>query len=201
MSETRSAGARFEGMPQVQTCCWRRLNSAGLEMLQLTRVGGGIEAHAAIIDAGEGQFWLQAVWRLEADWRSRSLELTQMKHGEMRALRVVRGARGWMVDEELRPDLEDCVEIDVSATPFCNGLALHALGHKSGELTALYVDAADLSVQPSRQRYERLGDRRWRYVDLGVADGFEAVLEFDEDGIVERYEGLFERVRSGHEKS
>jgi uncharacterized protein len=59
---------------------------------------------------------------------------------------------------------------------------------------ALYVDASDLSVQPSRQRYERLGERQWRYVDLGVAKGFKAVLDFDEDGIVTTYEGLFERI-------
>jgi hypothetical protein len=28
---------------------------------------------------------------------------------------------------------------------------------------------------------------------LGVASGFEAVLDFDDDGLVTRYEGLFER--------
>jgi uncharacterized protein len=177
-----------------RTYCWRRLDFAGLEMLQLTQDAQGIEAHATIIDAGEGQFSLQALWMLDADWRSCSLELTQESRDGVKTLRIERGQRSWLVNDKLRPDLADCLEVDVSATPFCNGLALHALGHEPGELTALYVDASGLSVQPSRQRYERLGDRRWRYVDLGVAKGFEAVLDFDRDGIVERYEGLFERV-------
>jgi hypothetical protein len=106
----------------------------------------------------------------------------------------VRTAQGWRIDGLDRPDLAACLEVDVSATPFCNGLALRALAHTPGELTALYVDAADLSVTPSRQAYERIAARRWRYVDKGVAAGFTAVLDFDENWIVERYEGLFARL-------
>jgi hypothetical protein len=178
----------------TKTYCWRRLDFTGLEILQLKRDANGIEGCATIIDAGEGQFSLQALWSLDADWHSRSLELTQESREGTKTLRIERGQRSWIVDDKLRPDLAECLEVDVSATPFCNGLALRELGHEPGELTALYVDASDLSVQPSRQRYERLGERRWRYVDLGAAKGFEAVLDFDADGIVERYEWLFERV-------
>ena len=51
-----------------------------------------------------------------------------------------------------------------------------------------------LTLQPSRQRYERLSTRSFRYIDLGAADGFEATLEVDANGIVTRYEGLFEQL-------
>ncbi len=180
-----------------KTYSWHRLDFYGLEILHLTKSANGVEARSTIIDAGDGLFSLQAIWRLDADWRSRSLQLTQTSTAGEKTLRIERGQRGWVVDDRARPDLEECLEIDVSATPFCNGLALHALGHEPGELTALYVDATDLNVQPSRQRYERLGERKWRYVDLGVANGFEAVLDFDDDGIVERYEGLFDRIDVG----
>lgn len=181
-------------MTKTKTYCWRRLDFPGLEILQPQCDANSIEAHALIIDAGEGRFALQAIWKLDRNWRSRSLDLRLGRDGDVKTLRIERGQRGWIVDDKLRPDLEECLELDVSATPFCNGLALHALGHDPGELTALYVNASDLSAQPSRQRYERLGKRKWRYVDLGVAKGFEAVLDFDEDGIVTRYESLFERV-------
>ena len=180
-------------MAPSKTYCWRRIDFPGLEILHLSRGANDITARATIIDAGDGQFALQAHWSLGPDWRSRSLELTQETRDGVKTLRIKRGQRGWVVDGKVRPDLDACLEVDVSATPFCNGLALHALGREPGELTALYVDASDLSVQPSRQRYERVGERTWRYVDLGVAKGFEAALNFDNDGIVERYEGLFER--------
>ena len=47
-----------------------------------------------------------------------------------------------------------------------------------------------MTVTRSRQRYDRLGPARLRYVDLGVSAGFEV----DERGIVLRYQHLFERV-------
>jgi uncharacterized protein len=136
---------------------------------------------------------LHIEWLLEPSWRSRTVKLTQHSRRGLKTRQIERGREGWIVDARRRPDLGDCDEIDVSATPFCNGLALHALGHTPGSLTALYVDAADLSVHPSRQRYERMTQNKWRYIDLGVVRGFEAVLDFDEHGIVQHYEGLFER--------
>lgn len=64
-------------MATTKTYCWRRLDFVGLEILQLKQDVREIEACATIIDAGEGQFSLQALWTLDTDWRSRSLELTQ----------------------------------------------------------------------------------------------------------------------------
>jgi hypothetical protein len=180
-------------MTKVTTYCWRRLDFIGLEILQLEQDEQGLKAHASIIDAGAGQFSLWMELTLDMTWRSRALKLTQRSRAGMKTLRIERGQTGWIVDAKPRPELSACLEVDVSATPFCNGLALHALAHEPGEMTALHVDASDLSVQPSRQRYERLDERKWRYIDLGVARGFEAVLDFDEDGLVTRYEGLFER--------
>lgn len=177
------------------TYCWRRLDQDGLEQLRLEVGTGGIAGHATIIDCGADPFVLRLAWALDASWRSKSLRLALEKGPDLKALRIERNNGGWMVDGENRPDLNGCDEIDVSATPLCNALAIRATGEaKERELTALYVDAANLTVQPSRQRYERLGPAQWRYVDKGVADGFTAVLDLDPDGLVKHYEGLFARV-------
>ena len=63
-----------------------------------------------------------------------------------------------------------------------------------GELLALFVEASILTLtcQPSRQRYERLGPRTWQYIDKGVSAGFTARLDLDEQGLVAKYEHLFE---------
>ena len=42
----------------------------------------------------------------------------------------------------------------------------------ASELTALYVTFPDLACEPSRQRYEQLGDAAFKYVDLGAQAGF-----------------------------
>jgi hypothetical protein len=61
-------------------------------------------------------------------------------------------------------------------------------------LDTAFIDGVTLTVARSRQRYDRQEPRRLRYVDLGLAQGFEADLVVDELGLVLRYEHLFERV-------
>jgi uncharacterized protein len=175
--------------------CWKRLDHPGLEIMTLSENAEGWLAHSVITDAGEEPFGLTCDWQLDRIWRSRALELTCVGRSGEHTLSIERaGPSSWRVDGLRRLDLEGCAEVDLSATPFCNGLALRRLNHEPGEMIALYVLAPALSVEPSRQRYERLGDRVWRYVDLGAARGFTAVLEFDSDGLVRRYEGLFEAL-------
>jgi uncharacterized protein len=53
-----------------------------------------------------------------------------------------------------------------------------------------FVSVPELRVTESKQRYEPLGSRRLRY----RSGDFAAQLDFDEDGLVLRYEGLAERV-------
>jgi uncharacterized protein len=176
---------------------WRRLDGPGLEVLSLQEDADGITVRSVIVDASDNAFGMTAEWRLDSTWRSRSLVLQVTDAAAItRQLHILRiGPASWEVDGKARADLDGCAEIDVSATPFCNGLALRHLGEKPGELTALYVLAPDLTVQPSRQRYERL-ENGWRYVDLGAAKGFTAVLTFDDHLIVRDYEGLFETLDS-----
>jgi uncharacterized protein len=178
----------------LHSYCWRRVDQHGLEQLRLEVGERGIAGHATIIDCGPDPF-VRLAWALDADWRSKSLRAALEKGPDLKSLRIERGDGGWIVDGAQRPDLAECDEIDVSATPFCNTLAIRAARAESArELSALYVDAAELTVQPSRQRYERLGPRQWRYLDLGVARGFTAVLDLDESGLVTAYEGLFARI-------
>ena len=173
---------------------WKRIDFPGFETLALEEDADGVRARSVIIDNSEAPFGLSVDWRLDRNWVSRSVNLTLIRESGARELAIERaGAASWRVNGEPRPDLDGCAEVDISATPFCNGLALRRLGQEPGELTALYVLASELTVQPSRQRYEHAGDK-WRYVDLGAAKGFTAILSFDEQLIVRDYEGLFEAL-------
>jgi hypothetical protein len=53
-----------------------------------------------------------------------------------------------------------------------------------------FVSVPELDVNDSKQRYEPLGSGRLRY----RSGNFAALLDFDGDGLVVRYEGLAERV-------
>jgi len=171
---------------------WRRLDVPGLETFELVTIDGDYAAASTIVQAGEDPFGLFYRWELDKDWRTCRLDL-RLEGVAPRTLTIERMERGWLVGGRENPALAHCDEIDLSATPFCNSLAIRQL-KGPGELIALYVDVPSLEVSPSRQRYEIIGKNRWRYIDLGIANGFEADLQIDNAGLVVAYEGLFESV-------
>ena len=177
---------------------WRRTDVPGLERLALTVSGDGILAESTIVCLEDGGFRLDHRWQLTPDWRARSLQVERWGAGGMHhRLLLERSGDGWLLDGAPRPDLDGAEEPDLSVTPFCNTFPIRRTADAAGSsltLDTCYIDAAAMTVERSRQRYERLGPNRLRYVDLGVAAGFEAELEVDEEGLVLRYEHLFERV-------
>lgn len=177
---------------------WRRTDVVGLERLELEVSHDGIVASSIVLCIEDGGFELRHRWRLTPDWRAQSLDVERRGGGLDRRLLVERSGDGWFVDGRSRPDLEGAEEPDLSITPFCNTFPIRRTPGTIGAeftLETCYIDAAAMTVERSRQRYERLGANRVRYVDLGVAAGFEAELEVDDDGLVLRYDQLFERVR------
>lgn len=171
---------------------WRRIDEPGLELMALSRDGSGLSVRSTLIHAGEERFGLRYRWDLDASWRTRTLRIDRTDATEKSLLIERTGDTSWRVDRRARPDLEGCHEVDVSATPFCNGLAIRRMGEADGELLALFVDAPALTCEPSRQRYERLGPHAWQYIDKGVSDGFTGRLDLDDEGLVAKYEHLFE---------
>jgi uncharacterized protein len=175
---------------------WRRLDEPGLELMHLVKTDDAIQVSSDLVHAGENPFGVRYSWSLDNHWRTRSLHMAVRHKGLDQVCHVERtGPAAWSVDGRPRPDLNGCVELDVSATPFCNALAIRHLGAMTGELTVSFVQLPELSIVPSLQRYEAMGPGQWRYIDLGAAKGFTAVLTFDSQGLVRHYEGLFETIR------
>lgn len=180
---------------------WRRLDVLGLERLSLRKFDRGLEAQSTLLSLEAGGIPLDYRWRLGADWRTLDLDIEKVSPGSRGSLSLQRHGSGWRVNGRSRPDLDDAAEPDLSATPFCNTLPIRQMmpGQDLWEQDVCYIDADDLSMERSRQRYERLGPARFRYVDLGRYAGFEARLTVDETGLVRTYEGLFERVQATSE--
>lgn len=178
---------------------WRRIDQPGLELARIDIERHGVTVSSTLVDGGEHPFSLRYIWTLDPEWRTRTLRIEHM-NGDDRWLTIERtGDASWRIDRQPAPHLDGCVELDLSATPFCNTLAIKRLDTRmasqgEGALDVAYISANDMSVTPSRQRYEKLDGRTWRYTDLGVDHGFTAALQLDADGLVERYEGLFEAL-------
>lgn len=175
------------------TLFWRRTDVTGVERLALTVSPGAVLAESTVVCVEDGGFRLDHRWRLTPDWRALSLDVRRWgPSGEARIL-LERAGDGWTVDGVRRPDLDGAEEPDLSVTPFCNTFPIRRTAD-SRTLDTCFVDGAAMTVARSRQRYDRLGPDRLRYVDLGISAGFEADLHVDDHGLVLHYEHLFERV-------
>jgi hypothetical protein len=187
--------ARSQGRPTL--ICWRRIDMISLELLALRTGTEGVWAESSVICAVDGGFRLDHAWELTRDWRALSLRIERRDANGRRRLTLERDGRGWCVDGEHRPDLDGVDDPDLSVTPFCNTLVMRRIPAVDGAsltVDTAYVNGDDLTVTRSRQRYDCKGPGRFRYIDLGVAAGFEADLQVDEEGLVQHYEHLFERV-------
>jgi uncharacterized protein len=106
------------------------------------------------------------------------------------------GAGRWgEINGAHRPDLDGCVDIDLTCTPFTNTLPIRRLPLRVGDsalITVAYVDVETLDVQPDRQRYTRLASHRWLFEQLTT--DFAEEIEVDEFGLVRDYPTLFRRL-------
>jgi len=81
-----------------------------------------------------------------------------------------------------RTDLDGGTDIVLACSPFAHTLPIRRLPLAVGDaadLTGVHIDVETLGVVTAPVRYERVGDRRWRY----VRDGATAEFEVDEFGI------------------
>jgi hypothetical protein len=174
----------------VSDYVFRGLEFESLERLHV-EVGEQIRA-TSVIDSERGRYSYELL--CDADWSFRAIRI-EAASGE-RALEIVAdGSADWTVDGEWRSDLDECVDIDLSGSPFTNSLPIRRLGlavDDEADLVVAWVDLGELSVVPDPQRYTRVDDRVYRFESLD--SDFEADLTVDADGIVLEYPGLFERL-------
>jgi uncharacterized protein len=176
---------------------WRRIldDHSFEECVVMTASGGfGIAGH--VIAAQDGAP-LVVRYNIDCDenWSAHSVAIEQRLGEVPRRLRLERAGDGWLVDGARDARLDGCAEPDLGLTPSTNALAVRRLGLAIGqaaEIKCAWVKFPVLSVEPSLQRYERLGDHDYRYTN--VASGFTALVAVDALGLPITYEGIWTRI-------
>jgi hypothetical protein len=176
---------------------WLRTDIQGTERLELVTEPDRITASSTVICEEDGGLRLDHHWLLTPDWRVQTVTIDRWSNQGRGRIVIERAGAGWLVNAARRTDLDGADDPDLSVTPFCNTFAIRRVPRQADAtltLDTVFIDGADLTVTRSQQRYDRLGPKRFPYVDLGVTRGFEADLLVDEHGLVLRYEHLFERI-------
>ena len=138
---------------------------------------------------------VRLTYRLQVDaaGATRALDLADAVGGATLKLRSDGHGRWRDVDGVAIPELDDCIDVDISTTPLTNTLPVRRLRlapGESAEIKVAYVDVPSLAVRPAAQTYRRIDGRTYRY----SSGSFTAEVVFDEDGLVTDYVGLWQWV-------
>jgi hypothetical protein len=141
---------------------------------------------------------IEISYRVDCDgrWHTRRVQVgvVDTETGSDRLVEFTADGNGrWILHGESRPDLADCVDVDLGFSPITNTLPIRRLRLEVGEVADIrvaWVLWPSLMVRASDQRYERLSDNRYRF----SAGDYSAVLVVGPEGLVRDYEGLWEAV-------
>jgi len=173
---------------------WQPDLGEGAEQFRFRAKPGGYEARGEVAATLDGAP-LNASYLVEMDaaWKTRRVRVDVKGGGRIEILSD--GAGHWRrADGTALPQLDGCIDPDISITPFTNTLAIRRLGLKVGEaadIKVAYVLVPELSLRAAPQCYTRMADRLWRFNSLD--SDFTADLTVDADGFVTEYPGLFRR--------
>ena len=181
----------------IRRVIWRRhLDDNSFEECVVTAIpdGFGIAGH---VMAAEDGVPLTVGYDILCDqaWSARSVTVDQTLGDVQRRLRLERAGDGWLIDGVRDPRLDGCAEPDLGVTPSTNALAIRRLDLAIGEAAEIrcaWIRFPALSVEPSLQRYERLGERDYRYTN--VASGFSALVAVDALALPVTYENIWTRI-------
>lgn len=179
---------------------WTAVEWPGMEHVVVSGEANGFRADGQVVLAAEGFASVSYQLRCTTGWRVSSLAIKVTNAVAHAALDLSTDGDGhWLANGHPAPELDGCVDVDISCTPLTNTLPIRRLSWSPGEtrdIDVVYVAVPVLDVHRARQRYTLLGrdDDRDEALFRYQSGSFSADLPVDSDGFVTDYPGLWRRV-------
>lgn len=185
---------------------WSRLDELGMEHLHLTEGQYGFTANGLIL-AVKGNVAYRIGYTIHCDtsWHVREVRV-EVLNSSIPPIHLKADGKGhWRTSTGERVTaLDGCIDVDISATPFTNTVAMKRLGLAVGEvaeITVAYIKVPEMQITSVKQRYTFIesNDDGEHYQYAGYPSGYQAELVVDRDKLVIAYPDLFMRVWSSEE--
>ena len=184
------------------TAAWsHREGRSGFEVVHLQRDEGGRRLDGCTTAVQDDQAWfVHYEIAVDSSWATRAARITgRSPRGSHTVTVESDGAGRWLIDGMEAPLLDGCLDVDLESSAMTNMLPVQRLRLAVGERAvapAVYVRAADLSVERLEQGYRRIADddTRHRYDYSAPAFDFVCRLVYDASGLVLSYPGIATRV-------
>ncbi|NJO79909.1 MAG: putative glycolipid-binding domain-containing protein, partial [Cyanobacteria bacterium RM1_2_2] len=109
-----------------RTVMWMQWNNLGMEQLHIENSKVGINADGVVVGIREGKpFRIRYQIDTDLQWRVQQLKIELLNRNSKKLQLQSDGAGHWQqADGTPVPELDGCIDLDLSATPFTNTLAI-----------------------------------------------------------------------------
>jgi len=185
---------------------WADLEEPGMEHLDLIEGPHGFSANGLVLVVKENvPYRIRYTVSCDISWHVREVHV-ELLNGHASEIHLKSDGKGhWTTSNHEQVALLDgCIDVDISATPFTNTLAIQRLGLAVGEVAEIavaYINVPTMQVTAVKQRYTYMesNDDGEHYQYAGYPSGYQAELVVDRNKLVIAYPELFMRVWSGEE--
>jgi len=159
----------------------------------------GTEVNSVIVGGYEGKIYrVEYQIRTNPHWETLWVDIKYHHSNRSEHLLFEGEGKGhWEMNSRRAEEFNQCVDIDISLTPFTNTLPINRLALRNGEsrkIRVIYFNILEQKVLPVFQKYTRLSDATYKYEN--IPNDFEATITVDEQGLVVDYPALFQRTAS-----
>ena len=172
---------------------WTGRQYHSIENCILTTTKAGNEIISTIIgDYDNLIFKIGYRIRTNGHWQTTSVNIRTQFNNLIETITLEKIGEKYLLNGNPCPELDDIIDIDISATPFTNSLPINRLKLKDGEqqiIDVIYFDIFERKISPVKQVYKRLTSAQ--YIFENYDKTFKANILVDEQGLVVDYEELF----------
>jgi hypothetical protein len=184
------------------TAAWQHHDArSGFEVAYFHLTDDGIRIEGCTTAIEDGQTWsVDYAIALDTTWATQGARISGRSASGLRSIVLeADGAGHWLVDGEVVPHLDGCLDVDLESSAMTNALPVHRLGLPVGgpaTAPAAYIRALDLAMERLEQSYARVTDEtsHQRYDYTAPAFEYACRLVYDESGLVIDYPGIAVRV-------
>ena len=175
---------------------WAGLEYNSLENCLVKLTHEGTHINSTIVGEYESKIYT-VVYRLitNENWETICMDI-EWQHSNKKESQKFEsdGTGNWIVNGKAASQFKDCIDVDLSLSPFTNSLPINRLKLGTGEscqISVIYFDLLRDEIGPAHQNYTKLSSRKFKYENL--PNDFEAEVSVDDSGLVVDYPKLFVR--------
>lgn len=173
----------------------------GFEVVYFQASDGGCHIEGWTTAIEDGDTWaVEYAIQLDESWATRSARIRgRSSAGFCSTLLEADDAGHWLVDGDIAPHLDGCLDVDLECSAMTNALPVHRMSlpvAARADVPAAYVRAVGLAVERLEQTYVRTpGDTAGQCYDYSApAFDFGCRLIYDESGLLLDYPGIAVRA-------